>query len=140
VLNFNDAEITSVFVSQTAASTVADDTPNAPSGGSYDVTIELVAGTGVADADYTLTWGCFDWTAGAAAPAALTAGLPTAGKFGVVPPWVSAGTLYSTLTTTTTIIPPAAGGQNHLYQYSVTLASKNGQVTSRAFSDPFQLF
>ena len=61
------------------------------------------------------------------------------GKFGVVPPWVSAGTLYSTLTTTTTITPPAAGGQNHLYQYSVTLASKNGQVTSRAFSDPFQL-
>jgi hypothetical protein len=139
VLNFNDAEITSVYVSQTSSSTIEDDTPNAPSGGNYDVTIEIVGGTGVQDADYKLTWGCFDWTAGTAAPAALTAGLPPSGKFGVAP-WVGAGALYSTLTQLTTISLAAGAGQNHLYQYSVTLTSNNGQVTSHAFSDPFQLF
>jgi hypothetical protein len=93
----------------------------------------------VQDADYKLTWGCFDWTAGASAPAGLFNTLPASGKFGVAP-WVSAGPLYATDTQTTTITLAAGAGQNHLYQYSVTLTSNNGQVTSRAFSDPFQLF
>ena len=139
MLNFNDAEITRVFVSQEASATVQDDTPNAPSGGPYDVTIEMVAGTGVQDADYTLTWGCFDITAGVAVPALIT-GLPTTGQFGKGPGWVAAGPLYSTFSQVTTITLAAGAGHNHLYQYSVTLASNNGQVTSHLVSTRFQLF
>ena len=58
MLNFNDAEITRVYVSQEASATVQDDTPNAPAGGPYDVTIEMVVSTGrSARGSYTLyTW------------------------------------------------------------------------------------
>lgn len=140
MLNFNDAEITAVFTSETASSAIATDTPNAPSGGNYDVTIEIVAGTGVQDADYTLTWGAADLTAWTAAPAALTAGLPTSGQFGKTAGWTAAGPLNSTYTATTTINLAGGAGQNHLYLYTVTLTSNNGEVTSQLVSAPFQLF
>lgn len=137
--NFNDAEITRLYVSEQTAPTVQDDAPNAPGGGPFNVTIEMVAGTGMQSEAYTLTWGCFDWTAGGSAPAALTAGLPTSGNFDKAGWSPTPGGTWFTYTDTVTVNPPAGGGQNHLYQYSVALKSDNGQATSFTLSDPFLL-
>jgi len=53
--NFNDAEITAIYVSHKASPRVQDDAPNAPtSGDAYDVTLEMVAFTAQAGAHLTL--------------------------------------------------------------------------------------
>ena len=49
--NINDAEITGIYVSQTAPGGIQDDAPNAPTGGGvtpgtqFDLTLEMVAGS-----------------------------------------------------------------------------------------------
>lgn len=71
-MNFNDAEITSLQVSENGAPVdIQDDAPNAPAGGQFNVVLEMVAGGGVAG-PYTLVTTCSDRTASAPAPAALT--------------------------------------------------------------------
>ena len=137
--NFNDAEITRLFVSPAAAQTVETHTPNAPGGGPFYITIELAAGNALQSEQYTLTWGCFDVTAGQPAPAVFTTspGMPSSGQFGAAG-W-SNGTLYSTIEIPTQVNLAAGGGHNHIYQYSATLTTGNGQVASYASSDQFVL-
>jgi len=46
--NFNDAKITSLYVCEEGAvQDIEDEAPNAPAGGKFRVTVEMVAGEGV---------------------------------------------------------------------------------------------
>ena len=139
-MNFNDAEITSLYVS-VAGSTVdiENDAPNAPAGGPFNVTLEMVAGGGVAGA-YTLAITCSDLTATAPAPAALIpAGtLNGPGTFATTPPWTADGTAY-VFNQTVPVGPEPAADKGHIYQYTAALFSNNGQVVSIKQSDPFVL-
>ena len=65
--NFNDAEITAVYVSHKASPRVQDDAPT--SGDPFDVTLEIVAGNALYTGAYTLTVSCADLTAWKPAPA-----------------------------------------------------------------------
>ena len=73
--NYNDAAITAIFVSQTGSPSVQDDAPNSPNpSGQFDVTLEMVAGNGLASGDYTVSITCADLSAVAQAPASLIPG------------------------------------------------------------------
>jgi hypothetical protein len=140
--NFNDAKITSLYVN--AAGTVADiqdDAPNASTpGGPFDVTLEMVAGTGLSGA-YTLLTSCTDVTASGPAPASLTPGAPLNGStdtFGSTANWKSPSPLYNTFNNTDQV-NPAAGVSGHVYQYTAALFTANGQIVSIKQSDPFIL-
>jgi hypothetical protein len=136
--NFNDATITRLFVSQ-LGSTVEDDTPNAPNKGDFCVNIEMVAGTALQSEEYTLTFGCTDITMWAYAPGLIPAPLtpPVNGKFDVAPWVASPSGLFWVYEQQATVTRPVASGQGHLYQYSATLVTGNGQVASSYISDPF---
>jgi hypothetical protein len=140
-MNFNDAEITGLFVSQTASPTVEDDAPNAPGGGTYDVTLEMVAGNALDTQEYTLVMSCSDITATAAAPATVVPGAPLngAGKFGDAS-WIqTAPGGYFTYAQTATVGPEPAAGKGHVYRYTAVLFNPNGQVVSIKSSDDFVL-
>jgi hypothetical protein len=141
--NFNDAKITSLYVNgDGAVSDIQDDAPNAPAGGKFDVTLEMVAGEGVLG-DYTVTTTCTDLTASAAAPAALKPGAPlntATGHFqgaewkkvpGVGP------TAYWTFNHSVKVGPPGVAG--HAYRYTAVLHNTNGQIVSVKESEPFIL-
>ena len=64
-MNFNDAEITSLYVSENG---IQDDAPNAPSGGPFNVILEMVAGAGLTG-PYTVSVTCSDLTLTAPGPA-----------------------------------------------------------------------
>jgi hypothetical protein len=140
--NFNDAKITSLYVNgDGAVSDIQDDAPNAPGGGKFDVTLEMVAGEGVLG-DYTLTTTCTDLTASAAA-AGLSPGAPLntstghfrGGEWKKVPP---AGlTRYWTFNHSVKVGPPAVAG--HAYRYTAVLHNTNGQIVSVKESEPFIL-
>src|SRR5580698_4447616 len=92
--NFNDAEITAIYVSHTASAGVQDDAPNAPTAGDrFDVTLEMVAGYALNTSKYTLTVSCADLTAWKPAPAGMIPTTPPfdkAGSFGGAG-WKTAG-------------------------------------------------
>lgn len=134
--NFNDAEITRLFVSH-PGSTVEDDTPNAPTGGQFSVNIEMIAGPALQTETYTLTWGCNDITLGQPAPAVFTATAPPSGKFDQAPWTLDPSGLFWKDEEQGTVNLAVGAGKGHLYQYSATLVTGNGQVVSYAQSDPF---
>ncbi|WP_300614552.1 hypothetical protein [Trebonia sp.] len=135
--NFNDAEITDIFVSQVTTPAVEDDAPNAPNGGPYDVTVEMVAGTGVQTEEYTLLISCADITTMAPAPGLVPTGPAFAnpGKFGASAGWTP-GAQFATFAATATVGPGTSG---NVYQYTASLLSANGQVVSIRQSDLFVL-
>lgn len=141
--NFNDAKITSLYVNaDSAVSDIEDNAPNAPGGGKFDVTLEMVAGEGVAG-PYKLITSCTDLTDPTAATAALTPGglLNGAGSFATAPEWKKVPPLgltqYQTFNHSVKVGPAPAPG--HVYQYTAALHSDNGQVVSIRQSEPFIL-
>jgi len=140
-MNFNDAEITSLHVSVNGAPVeVQDDAPNAAGGGPYNVTLEMVAGAGVAG-PYTLITTCSDISATAAAPAALippAGSLNGAGMFATAP-WKPNGPLDFVFNESVTVGPEPAADKGHAYQYTAALFNNNGQIVSIKQSDPFIL-
>ena len=137
--NFNDAKITSLYVNAAGAvSDIADDAPNAPNGGAFDVTLEMVAGAGLNGA-YTLHTTCTDVTASGPAPASLRPGgvlNASTDTFGSAANWKSPSPLYNTFNHSETVTP-AAGVSGHVYQYTAALFTGNGQIVSIRRSDPF---
>jgi hypothetical protein len=139
--NFNDAQITDLYVSEHAAPGVQDDAPNSPAGGKFNVTLEMVAGTGLLSSDYTLVISCTDVTAAAPAPATLVPGTPLngSGSFGTGTGWSASGPGYSVFSYSLEVGPEPAGDSGHVYQYTAAVHSKNGQVISLMQSDLFLL-
>jgi hypothetical protein len=137
--NFNDAELTSLYVSATSAPGIQDDAPNAPGGGSFDVTLEMVAGGGLGTGAYTLFLTCSNISDTVPAPAVLVPGGPLNGahNFGTAPWVLSAPGLWTFDQRATLKIPP--GAQNKVYQYTAALVSANNQVVSIKQSDLFIL-
>jgi hypothetical protein len=142
--NINDAEITGIYVSQTKSAGVQDDAPNADGltpATEFDVTLEMVAGSALASAGYTLTVSCADLTTWASAPALVPAfpqspavGTPTV----TAPPWIAQGSYFTYANNVTVNVPPGAGG-GQVYQYTASLIFANGEVASIKQSDPFVL-
>jgi hypothetical protein len=135
--NFNDAKITSLYVNEEGAvQDIEDEAPNAPAGGKYRVTVEMVAGDGVLG-DYDLITTCADLTDTKAAPG-LNPGAPlntTSGHFQTAP-WVHDG-LHWVFNQSVTIAPPKIRG--HVYRYTAALHNTNGQIVSLRQSEPFIL-
>ena len=143
--NFNDAEITAIYVSHKASPRVQDDAPNAPtSGDAYDVTLEMVAGNALYTGAYTLTVSCADLTAWKPAPASMIPTTPPfdkGGSFGGAG-WKTAGPgpQYLTFSNSETVnTTKPFGGDDHVYQYTVSLVNASGQVVSVKQSDEFVL-
>lgn len=142
--NINDAEITGIYVSQVVPGGVQDDAPNAPIGGSstpgttFDVTLEMVAGSALLSEAYTVTVSCGDLTTWAGAPGLVPAFPPNPSTVGASP-WKPAGS-YNTYSDTQTVNIPAGSGGGQVYQYTVSLITANGEVASIKQSDPFVLY
>jgi hypothetical protein len=139
-MNFNDAQITSLYVGEDGSvADVQDDAPNAPAAKKFRVTLEMVAGGGVAG-PYELITTCSDLTDTAPA-AALTPPAPLngPGTFGGVEWQVDTGVgpADRVFKHTKVIAPPKVRG--HVYRYTAALRSGNGQIVSIRQSDPFIL-
>lgn len=139
-MNFNDAQITSLYVGEDGSvAGIQDDAPNAPAGKKFRVTLEMVAGGGVAGA-YELITSCADVTDSTAAPG-LKPGAPLNGPGTFAgPEWkvdTGTGPNDSVYSHTAVISPPKVPG--HVYQYTTALRSTNGQIVSIRQSDPFIL-
>jgi len=137
-MNFNDAEITSLYVSDLGTPIdIENDAPNAPSGGQYNVTLEMVAGPALTGT-YNLAVTCSDLTLTAPAPTVQIPGgaLNGTGTFGATP-WTSAGLLANVFNQTVPVGPATVSG--HVYQYTAALWTDNGQIVSIKQSDPFIL-
>lgn len=140
--NFNDGEITRLFVSSVDAPVIEDDQPNSPTNGNFYVNIEMIAGGALASQAYTVNWGCNDITAGGpATPGVFLTGVPvpTSGTVSTASNWTNGGS-YWTFDFQGLVSLANGGGSGHIYQYSATLTTANGQVASQAVSDPFLLF
>lgn len=141
--NFNDAKITSLYVNgDGSVSDIQDDAPNAPAGGKFDVTLEMVAGEGVLG-NYKLITTCTDLTDSTAAPG-LKPGAPlntTAGSFQSAEwkpvPAPPATPRHWTFNHSVKVGPPAVAG--HAYRYTAVLHNSNGQIVSVKESEPFIL-
>jgi hypothetical protein len=139
-MNFNDAQITSLYVSEDGSvAGVQDDAPNAPLGKKFRVTLEMVAGGGVVGG-YQLITTCSDLTETAPA-AALNPPSPLNGPglFGS-PDWkpnAGVGPVDRLFSQFAVISPPKVPG--HVYRYTAALRSDNGQIVSILESDPFIL-
>jgi hypothetical protein len=143
--NINDAEITDIYVSQTKSAGVQDDAPNMDGvtpATQFDVTLEMVAGSALASAGYTLTVSCADLTTTAnalglvpefpqvpAAPGTATVSAPA---------WTLEGSYFTYSNNVTVPIPGGAGG-GQVYQYTASLIFANGEVASVKQSDLFSL-
>lgn len=135
-MNFNDAEITSLYVSENG---IQDDAPNATSGGAFNVVLEMVAGAGLTG-PYTVSVSCSDLTLTAPAPAVLIpTALSTSGNFGSSPGWNGAGPLANAYSQTVSVGPEPSTDKGHVYQYTASLTTSNGQIVSIKQSDPFVL-
>jgi hypothetical protein len=138
--NINDAEITSIYVSQTQSAGVQDDAPNLDGitpATEFDVTLEMVAGSALAAAGYTLTVSCADLTTTASAPG-LVPEFPPAPATVSAPAWIPQGS-YFTYSNNVTVPVPAGAGGGQVYQYTASLIFANGEVASIMHSDPFSL-
>jgi hypothetical protein len=138
--NYNDGAITAIFVSQTTSPSVEDDAPNSPNPqGKFNVTLEMVAGNGLASGDYTVSITCADLSAVTQAPASLIPGaLNGAGEFGSAA-WTHVGNYWTFEKTETVNATAPKGGGGHVYQYTAALLSKSGEVVSIKRSDAFVL-
>jgi hypothetical protein len=139
-MNFNDAQITSLYVSEDGSvAGVQDDAPNSPQGKKFRVTLEMVAGGGVAG-PYRVITTCSDLTETAAAPG-LNPPAPFNGPGNFGSPEWKANTGISpadqVFNHTAVISPPKVPG--HVYRYTAALRSDNGQIVSIIESDPFIL-
>jgi hypothetical protein len=136
--NFNDAEITSLYVSEPGSvKDIQDPAPNAPSGGKYRVALEMVAGDGVLGT-YELITTCTDVTDTSSAPAQNPgAPLNGSGTFQSAP-WKKDGTHWVFNESVTLPHPPGAG-KGHIYKYSAAVHNSNGQIVSLKESEPFIL-
>jgi hypothetical protein len=135
-MNFNDAKITSLYVSEPGSvKDIQDDAPNSPGAGKYRVTLEMVAGGGVLGA-YDLITTCTDVTDAASAPA-QNPGTPLngAGTFATAP-WKPDGAHW-VFNESVTVGPPPVKG--HVYQYTAALHNSNGQIVSIKQSERFIL-
>jgi hypothetical protein len=134
--NFNDAKITSLYVSEPGlVKDIEDAAPNAPSGGKYRVTLEMVAGGAVAG-KYDLITTCTDVTDTKSAPAQKPgAPLNGSGTF-ANSPWKLDGAHW-VFNESVTLPPPSVRG--HVYQYTAALYNPNGQIVSMRQSEPFIL-
>jgi hypothetical protein len=142
--NFNDAEITDLYVSATSAPGVQDDAPNAPAiggpaGTQFDVTLEMVAGGGLTG-PYTLWITCSNVSDTKPAPAAMVPGSgPLNGPYNFEkPPWDNPAPGLWTFHHHETINIPAGAGDK-VYRYTAALVSSNNQVVSIKQSDLFIL-
>lgn len=140
-MNFNDAKITSLYVSEPGSVLdIQDDAPNAntAAGTKFRVTLEMVAGTGVGG-KYDVRTTCSDLTDTAAAPT-LNPGTPlnaTGALFATGPEWVADGPDRYVFNQSELINKPTVRG--HVYRYTASLYSNNGQIVSIRESDPFIL-
>ena len=134
-MNFNDAKITSLYAGEPGSvKDIQDDAPNTQPGGKYRVTLEMVAGGGVAG-PYKLITTCTDVTTATSAPAqAPGAPLNGAGTF-QSSPWVPDGTNWVFNQSVTLSAPSAAG----VYQLTAALYNNNHQIVSIRQSEPFFL-
>jgi hypothetical protein len=133
--NFNDAEITDLYVGATSSPGVQDDAPNAPAIGgpaekNFDVTLEMVAGGGLTG-PYTLLITCSNVSDTTAAPAAMVpAPGPLNGPYAFEKaPWANPAPGLWTFHHHETINVPA-GAADKVYQYTAALVSSNNQVVS----------
>ena len=134
--SFEDAKITSLYVGEPGSvKDIQDDAPNAPGGGKFRVTLEMVAGGGVLGT-YDLITTCTDLTDATSAPAQKPgAPLNGSGTF-ASGPWKPDGG-YWVFNESVTLGPPSASG--HVYQYTAALRNSNGQIHSMKRSEPFIL-
>jgi hypothetical protein len=139
--NFNDAEITNIYVSQTKSPGVQDDAPNADGltpATEFDVTLEMVAGGALAAAGYTLTVSCADLTTTANA-LGLVPTFPPASATVSAPAWAPQGS-YFTYSNNVTVPIPSGAGNGQVYRYTASLIFANGEVASIKESEPFVLY
>lgn len=143
-VNFNDAQITSLYVSEDGTvAHIQDDAPNAPAGKKFSVNLEMVAGGALQGQPYELITTCSDVTETAAAPG-LSPGAPLngAGAFGTGPAWTANGGANVNPTDTVfnqSVAVGAPKAKGHVYRYTAALFNVNGQVVSIRQSDPFIL-
>ncbi len=134
--NFNDAKITSLYVSEPGAiHDIEDDAPNAPRGGPFRITLEMVAGEAVAG-DYELLTTCTDLTDCVIVPTLKPAApLNGAASFQTAP-WKHDG-LHWVFNESVTVDAPKDAG--HVYRLTAALRNKNRQVVSSKQSETFVL-
>jgi len=139
-VNANDATLTGLATAQTG-SRVADNTPNAPASGSFDLILEAVAGSalGSSGAPYTLTISAIDLT---------TVSQPWPPQilhqaFDGASGWKLSGTGpdYECTQTIPNTVPGGPGGPlaGHTLQFAASLISQGAQIVTILQSDPFVL-
>lgn len=142
-MNPNDAKITSLYVSEPGPVVdIADDAPNAntPAGTGFRVTLEMVAGIAVTGT-YHLRTTCSDLTDTSNAPGLAPGGplnTPPGGHAFGPPPWTPDGSRYVFNQSVNVPAPPPAK-KGHVYRYTASLYSNNGEIVSIKESDPFIL-
>lgn len=140
-VNANDSTLTELATAQ-SGSMVADNTPNAPASGSFDLVVEAVAGSalGSSGAPYTLTISAIDMTAVSQAwPAQI---LHQA--FDTATGWQrsGAGPDYQCTQAFPIAVPgggPGGPPAGHTLRFVASLVSQGAQIASIIHSDPFVL-
>ena len=138
-MNANDAALTELATAQ-SGSMVADNTPNAPASGSFDLVLRAVAGSalGSSGAPYTLTISAIDLTAVSRPwPAQI---LHQA--FNTASGWQLSGTGpdYQCTQTFPIAVPGRGPGgplAGHTLQFVASLVSQGAQIASIMHSDLF---
>jgi hypothetical protein len=139
-MNANDATLTKLATAQ-SGSMVADNAPNAPASGGFDLVVEAVAGSalGSSGAPYTLTISAIDLTA-VGQPWPIQA-LHQA--FDAATGWKLSGNGpdYECTQTFSVTVPGGPGGPlaGHTMQYTASLVSQGSQIASITRSHPFVL-
>jgi hypothetical protein len=140
-VNANDATLAGLATAQ-SGSTVADNTPNAPAGGTFALVLEAVAGSalGSSGTPYTLTISAIDLTAVSQPwpPQTLHQAFDPADG------WQLSGTGpdYQCTQTFPIAVPGGAPGgplAGHTLQFVASLVSHGAQIASIIQSNPFVL-
>jgi hypothetical protein len=144
-MNPNDAKITSLYVSEPGGvADIEDDAPNSntPAGSAFKVTLEMVAGLSVSGTVYHLKTTCSDLTDTVnAIPQAPPPGShlnPTGTVTFGAPPWITDVSRY-VFNQSVTVPPPVPAKRGHVYRYTASLYTTNGDIVSIKESDPFIL-
>ena len=138
-MNANDATLTELATAQ-SGSMVADNTPNAPASGSFDLVVEAVAGSalGSSGAPYTLIISVIDLTAvGQGWPAQIQHQ-----AFDTANGWKLSGTGPDYECTQTFGYTVPGGGRGgplagHTLQFVASLVSHGAQIASIIQGEPF---
>jgi hypothetical protein len=138
-VNANDATLIELATAQ-SGSMVADNAPNAPASGSFDLVLAAVAGSalGSSGAPYTLTISAIDLTAvGQAWPARILRQ-----AFDIGSGWKLSGTGpdYECTQTFPIAVPGEGPGgplAGHTLQFVASLVSQGAQIASIIHSHPF---